>query len=149
MISGGNATIYVSNMDRALRFYTEVLGLPLTNRFGNHFATVQAGTTLAIGLHPAREGGPSPGTKGAVQIGFVVSKDTPLESLAARLRSHGVAVGDVFASVEANYIFFEDPDGNAIYVGDWDPDFDARPGESVAQRLARQEEEAAAAHTKG
>ena len=32
MISGGNATIYVSNMDTAVRFYTEVLGLKLTNR---------------------------------------------------------------------------------------------------------------------
>lgn len=149
MIYGGNATVYVSDMDKAIRFYTEVLGLPLTNRFGNHFATVQAGKTLTIGLHPARQGSPPPGTKGAVQIGFVVSRDTPLEAFAARLRSHGVKVSDIFASVEANYVFFEDPDGNPIYVGDWDPDFDARPGETVEQRLARQEEEAAIAHTKG
>jgi hypothetical protein len=54
MISGGNATIYVSNMDAAVRFYTEVLGLKLTNRFGNHWATVQAGTTRLIGLHRRR-----------------------------------------------------------------------------------------------
>jgi catechol 2,3-dioxygenase-like lactoylglutathione lyase family enzyme len=52
MISGGNATIYVSNMDSAIRFYTEILGLKLTNRFGNHWATVKAGDTLVIGLHP-------------------------------------------------------------------------------------------------
>ena len=149
MIYGGNATVYVSNMDKAVRFYTEALGLPLTNRFGNHFATVQAGKTLAIGLHPKREGSPLPGTKGAVQIGFVVSQDTPLEAFAARLRSYGVKVSDIFESVEANYIFFEDPDGNPIYVGDWDPDFDAVPGESLEQRLARQEEESANAHAKG
>ena len=54
MIGGGNATIYVSNMDAAVRFYTEVLGLKLTNRFGNHWATVQAGTTRLIGLHRRR-----------------------------------------------------------------------------------------------
>jgi catechol 2,3-dioxygenase-like lactoylglutathione lyase family enzyme len=48
MITGGNATVYVSNMDNAVRFYTEVLGLKLTDRFGSHFATVQAGTTLRI-----------------------------------------------------------------------------------------------------
>jgi catechol 2,3-dioxygenase-like lactoylglutathione lyase family enzyme len=69
MISGGNATIYVSNMDAAVRFYTEVLGLKLTNRFGNHWATVQAGTTLLIGLHPSSAKHPRPGTKGSVQIG--------------------------------------------------------------------------------
>ena len=39
-------------MDNAIRFYTEVLGLKLTNRFGNNWATVQAGKTLVIGLHP-------------------------------------------------------------------------------------------------
>ena len=35
MLYGGNATVYVSNMDQAVRFYTEVLSLVLTNRFGN------------------------------------------------------------------------------------------------------------------
>ena len=35
MVSGGNATIIVQDMDRSIRFYTEVLGLKLTNRFGN------------------------------------------------------------------------------------------------------------------
>ena len=49
MISGGNATVFVSDMDRAVRFYTEVLGLKLTNRFGNHWATVEAGKGLTIG----------------------------------------------------------------------------------------------------
>ena len=36
MISGGNATVYVSNIDWAVHFYTDVLGFTLTNRFGNH-----------------------------------------------------------------------------------------------------------------
>jgi catechol 2,3-dioxygenase-like lactoylglutathione lyase family enzyme len=121
MINGGNATVYVSNMDTAIRFYTDVLGLKLTNRFGNHWATVQAGTTLVIGLHPWSAKYPRPGTKGAVQIGLVVSRDEPLNDLAARLRKHGVEVSDVIESQEANYIHFTDPDGNPIYVGDWDP----------------------------
>ena len=43
MISGGNATVFVSNMDASARSYTEVLGLRLTNRFGNNWATVEAG----------------------------------------------------------------------------------------------------------
>jgi catechol 2,3-dioxygenase-like lactoylglutathione lyase family enzyme len=124
MIYGGNATVYVSNMDNAIRFYTEVLGLKLTNRFGNNWATVQAGKTLTIGLHPWSAKYPRPGTKGSVQIGLVVSRDEPIEELAARLRKHGVEVGDIIESQEASYISFADPDGNPIYVGDWDPDFD-------------------------
>ena len=124
MINGGHATVYVSNMDSAIRFYTEVLGLKLTNRFGNHWATVQAGQTLLIGLHPWSAKYPRPGTKGSVQIGLVVSRDEPIGDLAARLRKHGVEVSDIIKSEEANYISFADPDGNPIYVGDWDPDLD-------------------------
>jgi len=89
MINGGNATIYVANMDHSVRFYTEVLGLKLTNRFGDHWATVKAGNTLVIGLHPCSAKYPRPGTKGAVQIGLVVSGE-PITELAARLRARGV-----------------------------------------------------------
>jgi catechol 2,3-dioxygenase-like lactoylglutathione lyase family enzyme len=124
MISGGNATVYVSDMDDAVRFYTEVLGLELTNRFGNHWATVQAGKTFVIGLHPWSAKYPRPGTKGSVQIGLVLSGDEPISDLAARLRKRGVEVSDIIESEEANYISFADPDGNPIYVGDWDPDLD-------------------------
>jgi catechol 2,3-dioxygenase-like lactoylglutathione lyase family enzyme len=124
MITGGNATVYVSNMDNAIQFYTGVLGLRLTNRFGDHWATVQVGKTLLIGLHPWSVKYPRPGTPGSVQIGLVVSRDEPIGDLAARLRKHGVEVSDIIESEEANYITFADPDGNPIYVGDWDSDVD-------------------------
>jgi catechol 2,3-dioxygenase-like lactoylglutathione lyase family enzyme len=148
MIYGGNATVYVSNLDNAIRFYTEVLGLKLTNRFGNYWATVLAGKTLVIGLHPWNPRHPKPGTRGAVQVGLVLSQDMPIAEFAARLRKHGVEVSDTLATEAGNYISFADPDGNPIYVGDWDPDFDAAQGESLEDRLSRQEEEAASTTTK-
>src|SRR5713101_6395731 len=49
MFSGGNVTVYVSNMDRAVRFYSETLGLKLAYRFGDHWASIEAGTGLTIG----------------------------------------------------------------------------------------------------
>jgi catechol 2,3-dioxygenase-like lactoylglutathione lyase family enzyme len=109
MMYGGNATVYVSNMDNAIRLYTEVLGLKLTNRFGNNWATVQAGKTLVIGLHPWSAKYPQPGTKGSVQIGLVVSPDEPIKEFAAR--KHGVEISDIIESQEGNYISFADPDG--------------------------------------
>lgn len=127
MISGGNATVYVSDMDNAVRFYTHVLGLRLTNRFGNHWATVQAGTTLVIGLHPWSAKYPKPGTPGSVQIGLTASGPESMMALADRLRQNGVRVSDVIHSEEANYISFTDPDGNPIYVGDRDPAVDEAP----------------------
>ena len=145
MIYGGNATVYVSDMDTAIRFYTEALSLKLTNRFGNHWATVRAGKTLLIGLHPWKPNHPNPGTRGAVQLGLVLSQEVSIQECAARLRRHGVEVSDIVKTEAGNYISFADPDGNPIYVGDWDPDFDAVPGESLADRLTRQEEESTAA----
>ena len=137
MISGGNATVYVSNMDNAVRFYTEALGLKLTNRFGDNWATVQAGTTLVVGLHPWSAKFPRPGTKGAVQLGFFLAHGDSLEALAARLRQHGVRVSDTIASMEANYIHFEDPDGNPIYVGDRNPGVDEPVKQDAVGSAAR------------
>lgn len=119
MISAGNATVYVSDMDAAVRFYSETLGLRLTNRFGNAWATVQVGETLVIGLHPRSANHPKPGTKGSIQIGLVL-RDEPITEFAARLRKHGVEVSGIIESQEANYVTFADPDGNSIYIGDQD-----------------------------
>src|SRR5215831_5142587 len=55
MFSSGNVTVYVTNMDRAVRFYTDVLGLKLAYRFGDHWASVELGKGLTIGLHPTNE----------------------------------------------------------------------------------------------
>ena len=81
MISGGNATVFVSNMDNAIRFYTEVLGLRLAERYGDHCATVDAGRGFMIGLHPASPKYPAPGTKGGIILGLETS--VPLEIVGA------------------------------------------------------------------
>ncbi len=62
MIEGGTPTIYVSDMDRAVTFYTEVLGLRLISRHGDDWASVDAGKGLTLGLHPAAERMGAPGT---------------------------------------------------------------------------------------
>src|SRR4051812_35833663 len=93
MISGGNATVYVANMDRAVDFYTKTLEMKLTNRFGDHWATVSAGPGLTIGLHPASPKYPAPGTKGAVMLGMEI--DEPVDEVVARLTKRGVKFGDV------------------------------------------------------
>jgi catechol 2,3-dioxygenase-like lactoylglutathione lyase family enzyme len=42
MIANGNATVHVSDMDAAIRFFSGALGLTLTNRFGRQWATLEA-----------------------------------------------------------------------------------------------------------
>lgn len=115
MISGGNATVIVANMDNSIRFYTEVLGLKLTNRFGNDWATVSAGEGLTIGIHPASPKYPHPGTKGSIILGLDI--DVPVEKAVALLANHGVTVNDsIVRSEPGNFVHLEDPDGNDIYL---------------------------------
>jgi predicted enzyme related to lactoylglutathione lyase len=115
MISGGNATVFVSSMDDAVRFYTGVLGMRLTNRFGDDWATIEAGKGLRIGLHPASPKYPAPGTNGSTMLGLEI--DEPIEIVVARLREKGVTVADSIVDGEAGrFASIEDPDGNAMYL---------------------------------
>ena len=115
MVTGGNATVFVSNMDNAVRFYTEVLGLKLTNRFGDHWATVDAGKGLTIGLHPASAKFPTPGTKGGVILGLEIG--VPIEQAIARLTERGVKIGGIIRDEPSgDFADFEDLDGNSIYL---------------------------------
>ena len=120
MITGGNATVFVSNMDAAIDFYTQVLGLRLTNRFGDHWATVDAGKGLTIGLHPASPRYPAPGTKGGIMLGMEI--DEPIEKVLARLREKGVAITRGIERGEAGtFAHLTDPDGNEFYLWEVDP----------------------------
>ena len=114
MITGGNATVFVSYMDNAVRFYTDVLGLRLTHRFGDHWATVDAGKGLTIGLHPASPKYPVPGTKGGMMLGLEIG--ISIEQATARLTERGVKVGGIIRDSSGNFTQFEDPDGNPIYL---------------------------------
>jgi catechol 2,3-dioxygenase-like lactoylglutathione lyase family enzyme len=108
MFSGGNVTVYVSNMDRAVRFYSEALGLKLAYRFGDHWASIEAGTGLTIGLHPAFSEMPA-GRKGSMAIGLQLNGS--IGEAVSALKAKGVRFqGDVINEGKAgSFIGFEDP----------------------------------------
>ena len=66
-------TIFVSNMDRAVRFYTEVLGIRVAYRFGDHWASLKTDDGMTVGLHPASKESPA-GRKGSITIGLEASE---------------------------------------------------------------------------
>jgi catechol 2,3-dioxygenase-like lactoylglutathione lyase family enzyme len=116
VIQGGNATIYVSDMQRAVDFYTGPLGLRLVFRAGEHWAQLDAGG-MAIGLHPASPDNPAPGTPGGITVGLSV--DVPIAEAVAILVAHGVAVrGPVPGGGGTALAFFADPDGNPLYLAE-------------------------------
>lgn len=116
MISGGNATIFVSDLEVAVAFYTETLGLPLLERYENEWAAVIAGKNLIIGLHPNADFAPRAGTPGSITVGLDVKGS--LEEAVDALEARGVRVQPIVEdpTSPARLAFFEDPDGNVLYL---------------------------------
>jgi catechol 2,3-dioxygenase-like lactoylglutathione lyase family enzyme len=116
MYSGGNITVYVSDMDTSVRFYTEQLGLKLVYRFGDKWASIHAGKGLTIGLHPASPRMPA-GRPGSMAIGLEL--DGKIDDAVRRLQEKGVQFDGPMNRGEAgNFAAFHDPDGNQLYLAE-------------------------------
>ncbi|MHC4934739.1 MAG: VOC family protein [Planctomycetota bacterium] len=115
MLHHGNITIYVSDFPASLAFYTEALGFPIHHRAGDHWAEIDAGGGLRLGLHPATPHAPPPGTPGGMSVGFRVT-DT-IEAAMEELEERGVLFeGAVQDDGAVRFVSFCDPDGNALYL---------------------------------
>jgi catechol 2,3-dioxygenase-like lactoylglutathione lyase family enzyme len=116
-------SLYVADLDRAIEFYGNVLGLRLIpdGRFeGGRGAALQVGHGASVLLLfradiTRRETSlPSHGTTGAAHIAFrVEAQDLP--AWRERLRERGVAIErEVAFGNKAPSIYFRDPDGNSL-----------------------------------
>ena len=115
MLHGALPTVFVSDMDRAVAFYTDVLGLTLAFRAGDHWASIDAGGGTQIGLHPGRAAHTTAtGDAAAISIGLNVIE--PLETVMAALSARGVEFGEVSADGMLKIAHFTDPDGNPLYL---------------------------------
>ncbi|MBV8716183.1 MAG: VOC family protein [Chloroflexi bacterium] len=108
--------IRVTDQERALRFYADVLGLQtrVDRALGNgarwiELAPAEAGVTLA--LEPATNDAPA-GTETGIRL---ITLDADAEN--ARLKSQGVEVGEVLRWPGVPPMFmFHDPDGNRMEI---------------------------------
>jgi catechol 2,3-dioxygenase-like lactoylglutathione lyase family enzyme len=102
---------WVSDMDRAVAFYRDVLDLPLLRQSGDEWAEFDGGG-VRLALHGAVRGhAPPPG--GATAVFLVEDLDVAQATLSAR----GVTFGHQ-GGVEgfARFLAFADPDGNTVQV---------------------------------
>jgi len=116
MINGGNSSIYVANMNRAIQFYTENLGLRLITRIEDEWAELDAGSGMVIGLHPANPPATiAPGVPGSLNIEFRV--DESLDVVVEILKIRGVKFNGPIANYEhVRLASFSDPDGNTLLL---------------------------------
>ncbi len=113
MFKEGNVTVMVSDMDRAIKFYVEGLGLKQKFRHENDWTEVET-PGLTIGLHLADKMGVKPGKSESLSIGFTVDR---LETEMDRLKKKGVAFSPrIVDEGPVRLAFFGDPDGNPLYL---------------------------------
>ncbi|MGH2764379.1 MAG: VOC family protein [Actinomycetota bacterium] len=103
---------WVTDMDRAVTFYQEVMGLRLMRRDGSNWAEFDAGP-IRLALHGAVEGRPAhPGGATAVfRVDDLDAARAALEGRGARFEEH---VGEVQGF--ARFASLRDPDGNAVQI---------------------------------
>lgn len=111
MFTESYMTVMVRDMDASIHFYTETLGLPLKERYGNHWAGVSAPGVL-IGLHPAGEHAARPDPE-AISLGFMVSD---FDAALAQLQANGVQFAPSQGNDAARSAYFTDPDGTPLYI---------------------------------
>lgn len=111
MLKEGNVTVMVSDMKRAIRFYSETLGLKLRVVYGDEWAEVGM-PGLVIGLHPATHN--SSENKGNLSIGFTVEN---LGAVMKGFHERGVQFEPNVVDEEAvRLVFFSDPDQTPLHL---------------------------------
>jgi catechol 2,3-dioxygenase-like lactoylglutathione lyase family enzyme len=100
---------WTRDMDRALAFYTEVVGLPLVRRDGDEWAELDGGP-IRLALHGAGDDHPGSGT--------VVLRVEDLDATRWTLEQRGAAFDAYVGEVEgyARFATFRDPDGNPVQI---------------------------------
>jgi catechol 2,3-dioxygenase-like lactoylglutathione lyase family enzyme len=100
--------LYVSDFERAVKFYTETLGLGLKHKSEGWAELATQGTE--IDLHHGRDAK----AKDSTSLGFSVEN---FDAAYAALKARGVKVGKIFSPCGGlRCACFQDPDGNNLGI---------------------------------
>jgi catechol 2,3-dioxygenase-like lactoylglutathione lyase family enzyme len=114
-------SLYISDLDRAVAFYRDILGLRLMVEFENHRGAafqVGAGPSVLLLFHAeeTRKGGAFPphGATGAGHAAFRI-ESSALAEWREHLAAHHIAIEkELSFSGQPPSIYFRDPDGNSL-----------------------------------
>ena len=113
MFKQGILTVLVTDMNRAVAFYTDTLGLEAGPRYGDEWAEVRA-PGLRIGLHPG-------GKRAVVEPGrhYTIGLEVDdLDVVRKTLESRGVKFSGTTPDRGLRIANFTDPDGNPLYLAE-------------------------------
>ena len=122
-VSIGHIHLKVSDLGRAIGFYSDILGFEVTDRFGSNAAFLSAGGYHHhIGLNTwESQGGQPPaiGTTGLYHAAILYPTRADLADALRRLLAHGIRIDGASDHGVSEAIYLRDPDGNGLELY-WD-----------------------------
>jgi catechol 2,3-dioxygenase len=119
----GHVHLKVADLERALRFYRDVLGFTVTQRFGGQAAFLSAGGYHHhIGLNTWESRGgtpPPPGTTGLYHVAILYPSRRALAAALRRLMAAGVPLEGAADHGVGEALYLRDPDQNGVELY-WD-----------------------------
>lgn len=114
----GHVHLKVSDLERSIAFYREVIGLELQQRFGTQAAFLSAGGYhhhLGLNTWESRGGmRPPRGTTGLYHVAFLYPTREALARAVAQVGKAGVPLVGAADHGVSEAVYLEDPDGNGI-----------------------------------
>jgi len=114
----GHVHLTVGDLDRALRFYRDVLGFDITARYGADAVFLSAGGYHHhIGLNTWAGRGappPPPGTTGLYHFAILFADRAALAAAVRRVLEHGIPLEGASDHGVSEAVYLRDPDGNGI-----------------------------------
>lgn len=114
----GHVHLTVADLDRALRFYRDVLGFEVTTRYGTEAVFLSAGGYHHhIGLNTWAGRGapaPAPGTTGLYHFAILYPDRRALAAALRRVLAAGVPIEGASDHGVSEAIYLRDPDGNGV-----------------------------------
>jgi len=114
----GHVHLKVADLERALKFYCDVLGFELTQRYGRGAAFVSAGGYHHhIGLNTWESAGgspPPPGTTGLYHVAIRYPDRRTLADAMRRLAAAGIPLDGASDHGVSEALYLRDPDGNGV-----------------------------------
>ena len=121
--SVGHIHLKVSDLERSIKFYTEVLGFDLTTRLGNSAAFLSAGGYHHhIGLNTWESKGgslPHPNSTGLYHFAILMPNRKELARAVKRLHDYNWPIDGAADHGVSEAIYLRDPDGNGVELY-WD-----------------------------
>ncbi len=139
----GHVHLKVADLDRAIHFYSDVLGFELVSRYGSQAAFLSAGGYhhhIGLNTWESKDGTPAPaGHTGLYHTAFLFPDRASLGAALKRVLASGTEMTGAADHGVSEAVYFSDPDGNGVelYRDRAEADWPRNPDGSLAMSNSR------------